>query len=64
LATNWRLVLAGNLQILDSLGKFAGACLHLLEEARVFNGDHGLVREGIDELDLAFGERAHFGAPD
>jgi hypothetical protein len=29
-----------------------------LNEARVFNGDDRLVREGVDELDLAFGEWA------
>src|SRR5262249_20635678 len=38
--------------------------LHLLEQARVLDGDDGLVRKGIDELDLAFGEWAHFVAPD
>ena len=35
-----------------------------LSEARVFNGDDRLVREGVHELDLAFSEWAHFGAPD
>src|SRR5262249_16370787 len=35
-----------------------------LEQARVLDRDHGLVRKGIDELDLTFGERAHLGAPD
>jgi hypothetical protein len=29
-----------------------------------FNRDYGLVRKGIDELDLTVGERAHFGASD
>src|SRR5262249_44134087 len=51
------LVLAGDLKIVDSLGKLAGARLHLFEKARVLNGDDGLVRKGIDKLDLAFGER-------
>src|SRR5262252_2678375 len=49
--------------ILEGLSRVASACLHLFEKARVFNRDHGLVRKGIDELDLAFGERAHFAAP-
>jgi len=40
------------------------ACLLRLEQPRVLDRDHGLVRKGIDELDLAFGERAHFGASD
>src|SRR5262249_55213521 len=52
-----------NLEVCDSFRKLARSRLHLLEQARVFNGDHGLVGEGIDELDLAFGEWAHFGAP-
>src|SRR5215510_8919986 len=38
--------------------------LHFLEQPRVLDGDHGLVRKGIDELDLTFGERAYFGATD
>jgi len=33
------------------------------EKARILDGDHRLVGEGLDELDLVFGERAHFGAP-
>jgi len=32
-------------------------------KARVFNRDYGLVGEGLGELNLAFGERAHFAAP-
>src|SRR5215467_3100623 len=57
------LVLARDLKIFDSFGKLTGSGLHLLKKPRVFNRDHGLVRKGIDELDLAFGERAHFAAP-
>src|SRR5262245_12553752 len=37
--------------------------LQLLKQPSVFDGDHRLVRKGIDELDLTLGERAHFGAP-
>src|SRR5262245_39521648 len=56
------LVLACDLEVVDGLGEFAGSRLHLFKEARVFNRDYGLVRKGIDELDLTFGERA-IGAP-
>src|SRR5215813_918568 len=64
LATNWFLVLAGDLKILDGLSKFTCSCLHLFEESRVFIRDYSLVRKGIDEFDLTFGEGAYFGAPD
>jgi len=56
-------VLARDLEVLDGFGKLAGSRLHFFEKARVFNRDHGLVGEGVDEFDLAFGEWAHFGAP-
>ena len=38
--------------------------MDFFEQARVFNRDHGLVRKGIDEFDLAFGEWADLSAPD
>src|SRR5215472_15237429 len=57
------LVLARDLEVLDGLGKLTRTRLHLLEKPRVFNRDYGLVRKGIDELNLTFSERAHFGAP-
>jgi hypothetical protein len=50
--------------LLKCFRKLACTSLHLFEKARVFNCDHGLVRKGIDELDLAFCEWAHFGASD
>src|SRR5215475_8810140 len=43
-------------QFLRSLGKFTGARLDLLEQPCVLDGDDGLVRKGIDKLDLLFGE--------
>src|SRR5262249_15808924 len=57
------LVLACDFEIFYGLGKLAGACLHLFEQPRVFNRDYGLVRKGIDEVDLTFVEWAHFAAP-
>jgi hypothetical protein len=57
------LVLARDLKIFDSFGKLARPCLYLLEQPRVLDSDHGLVREGIDELNLTFGERPDFAAP-
>src|SRR5262247_549779 len=44
--------------------QLAVPCLHLLEQPRVFNRDHGLVGKGIDELDLAFGEPTYLNTPD
>jgi hypothetical protein len=47
----------------DSLSSCVRACTS--SNSRVFSmADDGLVRESVDELDLAFGQRAHFGAPD
>src|SRR5262249_37480870 len=36
--------------------------LQLREEAHVLDRDHRLVGEGLEELDLAFGERTHFAS--
>ena len=44
--------------------QLALAGLLRLEQPRVLDGDDGLVGKCVDELNLAFGERAHFGAPD
>src|SRR5262245_13717899 len=55
--------LGGGGLLLERLCKIPRPRLHLLKQSRVFNRDHGLVRKGIDELDLTFGEWAHFGAP-
>jgi len=43
--------------------QFAIARPHFLKKAAVLNRDCGLVRKGSDELDLTFGERADFAAP-
>src|SRR5215475_8104290 len=69
----YRFELAG--RSTDYAENFRGRCLALqsdaqitrlslirLEQPRVLDGDHCLVGEGIDELDLTLGERAHFGA--
>ena len=58
------LTLAGNLEIFDSLGKFTRSRLDFFEQASILYCEYSLVREGVDELDLAFGERAHFAAMD
>src|SRR5262249_62132813 len=58
------LVLARDLQIFDGPGKLPRPRLDFLEESRVLDGDNGLIGEGIDKLDLTFGERANLGAPD
>ena len=36
--------------------------LEFLEQPNVFNGDHGLVGEGFEKLDLRRSEGAHFHA--
>ncbi len=46
-------------QFLDRLGELLGARLRLLEEPHILDGDHGLVGEGLQKLDLAFVERPH-----
>src|SRR5215475_3953518 len=69
----YRFELAG--RSTDYAENFRGRCLALqsdaqitrlrllrLEQPRVLDGDHCLVGEGIDELGLTLGERAHFGA--
>src|SRR5215467_10733427 len=56
------LMLAGDLEVLDGFGEFECTRLHFFEEASILYGDDSLVGKGIDELDLAFGERANFGA--
>ena len=48
--------------ILERLRQLARARLHLLEQPRVLDGDHGLVGEGLQQLDLLVGERLHFVA--
>src|SRR5262245_13075766 len=55
--------LTGYRLLFQGFSQLALASLLRLEQPRVLDGDDGLVRKGIDELDLAFGERAHFGAP-
>ena len=42
--------------------KVARARLHFVEQARVFDGDDGLVGEGLNEFDLLGVERANLGA--
>ena len=36
--------------------EFGGARLHLLEQPHILDGDHRLVGEGFDQLDLTRGE--------
>ncbi len=48
-----RLVLAGDLEL-------AALVLDLVEQPHVLDRDHGLVGEGLYQLDLLLGERPHF----
>ena len=42
--------------MLQRLAQFRVALAEFLEQAHVLDGDHGLVREGLDEIDLPLGE--------
>ena len=46
------------LLLLQRLGEVARARLHLVEQARVLDGDDRLVREGVEQRDLSVGEQA------
>ena len=39
-----------------------GALLHLVEQLDVLDGDHRLIGEGLQQLDVVVGERAGLGA--
>ena len=49
--------LGGRGLLLQRLGQFARARLHLVEQPHVLDRDHRLVGEGCDQLDLLVGER-------
>src|SRR5574337_79225 len=49
--------------LLESLAQVAVAGLEFLEEADVLDGDHGLVRERLEQFDLLFREGVDLGAP-
>ena len=36
----------------------SSASLRLVEQPRILDGDHGLVGEGLQQLDVVVGERA------
>src|SRR6516225_9187242 len=46
---------------LQCLGKLVRACLHLVEQPHVLDGDNRLVGEGFGQLDLLVGERPYLG---
>ena len=43
-------------QVVERGGELLGARLHLVEQARVLDGDDGLVGEGLDDFDFPVGE--------
>jgi hypothetical protein len=53
--------LAERLQFVDRLRQFAGACLHLLKQPHVLDGDDGLVSKRRGELNLLICERTDSG---
>ncbi len=48
----------GRCLLLERLGEIAVARLHFLEQPRVLDGDHRLVGEGGEEIDLFVAERS------
>ena len=54
--------LRGRGLLLQRLGQFARARLHLIEQPHVLDRDHRLVGERLDQLDLLVRERTHCGA--
>src|SRR5262245_8704844 len=50
--------------LLEALGEFLRAQLHLLEQTRVLDSDNGLVGEGFQKFDLTIGEMPHLCACD
>ena len=46
-------------QIFQRGRQFARAGLHAFKQAHVLDRNHRLVGEGLDQLDLLFGERSH-----
>ncbi len=56
--------LAGRGLLLERDPQLAVARLELLEQAHVLDGDHGLVAEGLQELDMAGGELPRLGPLD
>ena len=46
--------------LLQRFGKFAGPCLHFVEQPNILDSDHCLVGEGRDQLDLFCAVRFRF----
>ena len=47
-------------QLLNQLAKLVGALAQRCEQPSIFNGDHGLAGEALDQRDLLFGEGTNF----
>jgi len=54
----------GGSLLLQRFAEIGGALAQLVEQSGVLDGDDGLTGEVLDEIDLLFGERTHFGAKD
>ena len=50
--------------LFQRLSEIMVAFLELLEQAHVFDGDHGLVSEGFKQFDLLIAERPNLESPD
>ena len=49
--------------MLQGFAQFCVALAEFLEQPHVLDRDDGLISEGLEKLDLLFGERPHFRAP-
>ncbi len=54
--------IGGRRLLLQRFGKFPAAGLHLVEQADVFDGNHRLVGEGLEEFDLLLWEQSRLVA--
>ena len=53
---------AQGLELLHRASKFARSGLHLLKQPHILDGDHGLVGEGLDQLNLLLGKGLDFAS--
>ena len=55
-----RLLLQRLREVSGALAEVVGALAQLVQQSRILDGDDGLLREVLDQLDLLGGERADF----
>ena len=53
---------AERFELADRACQFVGSLIQFFKQPHVLNGDHRLVGKGFKQLDLRWGEGAHFDA--